>query len=58
MDRLTKSCREVDPTSTDQTIQLAHAADVVEGETAAPAAPAPEMPAAEKPAFDAGIFDE
>jgi superfamily II DNA/RNA helicase len=38
-DRLTASCREVDPASTDETIQLAHAADVVEGETAPPASP-------------------
>ncbi len=36
-DRLTASCRAVDPASTDEVIQLAHAADVVEGE-AAPAA--------------------
>jgi superfamily II DNA/RNA helicase len=33
-ERLTASCREVDPTSTDETIQFAHAADVVEGEAA------------------------
>src|SRR5262249_49303625 len=32
--RLTAACRKVDPTSTDQIIQSAHAADVVEGETA------------------------
>jgi superfamily II DNA/RNA helicase len=31
-DRLTAACREVDPTSTDEVIELAHAADVVEGE--------------------------
>jgi superfamily II DNA/RNA helicase len=31
-ERLTASCREIDPTSTDETIELAHAADVVEGE--------------------------
>jgi superfamily II DNA/RNA helicase len=31
-DRLTASCREVDPQSTDEVIELAHAADVVEGE--------------------------
>src|SRR5262249_39832657 len=31
-DQLTASCREVDPTSTDQMIELAHGADVVEGE--------------------------
>ena len=34
-DQLTASCREVDPTSTDEMIEKAHAADVVEGETAA-----------------------
>jgi hypothetical protein len=46
-DLLTASCREVDPTSTDEVIQLAHAADVVEGEAAvtAPKA-AEETPAA------------
>jgi hypothetical protein len=32
---LTASCRDVDPTSTDEMIEKAHAADVVEGETAA-----------------------
>jgi hypothetical protein len=32
-DRLTASCREVDPASTDEVIEQAHAADVVEGET-------------------------
>jgi superfamily II DNA/RNA helicase len=37
IERLTASCREVDPASTDEMIQLAHAADVVEGETAPPA---------------------
>ena len=34
-DRLTASCREVDPASTDEIMEHAHAADVVEGETAA-----------------------
>jgi hypothetical protein len=39
-DQLTASCRQVDPTSTDEAIQLSHAADVVEGEAAAvPASP-------------------
>jgi superfamily II DNA/RNA helicase len=33
-DRLTASCREVDPTSTDEIVELAHAADVIEGESA------------------------
>jgi superfamily II DNA/RNA helicase len=31
-DRLTASCREIDPASTDEVMELAHAADVVEGE--------------------------
>src|SRR5262249_10866196 len=31
-DRLTAACRTVDPASTDEIIQQAHAADVVEGE--------------------------
>jgi hypothetical protein len=31
-EQLTASCRAVDPTSTDEAIQFAHAADVVEGE--------------------------
>jgi superfamily II DNA/RNA helicase len=34
-DQLTTSCRDVDPASTDEMIEKAHAADVVEGETAA-----------------------
>jgi hypothetical protein len=33
---LTASCREVDPTSTDEAMQQAHAADVVEGENVLP----------------------
>jgi hypothetical protein len=31
-DQLTAACREVDPTSTDELLEMAHAADVVEGE--------------------------
>ncbi len=65
MDRLTASCREVDPTSTDQAIQQAHSHDVVEGEEAIKhpipihAAQA-EAPKDEEPPrdFGAGIFDE
>jgi superfamily II DNA/RNA helicase len=34
-EQLTASCREVDPASTDEMIEQAHAADVVEGETEA-----------------------
>jgi hypothetical protein len=58
-EQLTASCRAVDPTSTDQLIELAHAADVVEGETAA-ARPAvvPAAPPAEASPFGAGVFDE
>lgn len=36
-ERLTASCRVVDPTSTDEAIERAHAADVVEGEAHTPA---------------------
>jgi hypothetical protein len=36
-DQLTAGCRQVDPTSTDEIIEMAHAADVVEGETGTPA---------------------
>ena len=55
-DRLTASCREVDPASTDEMIEQAHAADVVEGETAAQTA-VETAPKEEKPGFDAGVFD-
>ncbi len=54
-DRLTASCREVDPTSTDQAIQYAHAADVVEGE--AKETPVPAAPREGQAAFGAGVFD-
>jgi superfamily II DNA/RNA helicase len=64
-ERLTASCREVDPTSTDEVIQLAHAADIVEGEAGAAKtvpdeAPKPSEPGPEKPAraFGAGILDD
>lgn len=56
-DRLTASCRAVDPTSTDQMIEFAHAADVVEGETPALAAPPAPTPAEPVPEFGAGVFD-
>jgi hypothetical protein len=38
-EQLTASCRAVDPASTDEMIELAHAADVVEGEAVANAPP-------------------
>lgn len=41
-ERLTASCREVDPASTDETIELAHAADVVEGEAGVTASASPK----------------
>jgi len=60
-DRLTASCRAVDPTSTDEMIEMmAHAADVVEGEEGAdkprllPEPPKPEEPAK---VFGEGLFD-
>jgi superfamily II DNA/RNA helicase len=61
-DRLTEACRSVDPTSTEETIKKAHAADVVEGEEhAKPVAVPAEPPSAEpeeEDAFGAGILDE
>ncbi|MBX3400828.1 MAG: DEAD/DEAH box helicase [Gemmataceae bacterium] len=51
-DKLTEACRKVDPTSTEETIAKAHAADVVEGEEHAK--PATE---AVEPAFGAGLLD-
>jgi superfamily II DNA/RNA helicase len=50
--RLTETCRGVDPTSTNEMIQRAHAADVVEGETKLPATPPPPP----EPEFGAGLF--
>jgi superfamily II DNA/RNA helicase len=38
-EQLTASCRAIDPASTDETIELAHAADVVEGEAEIPSRP-------------------
>jgi hypothetical protein len=35
-DQLTASCRDIDPTSTDEAIEKAHAADIVEGENVLP----------------------
>ncbi len=63
-DKLTEICRAVDPTSTEEAIKKAHAADVVEGEEHAKAVTAttPEQPPAssepeEEDAFGAGIVD-
>ena len=66
--QLTEICHAVDPTSTQQAITKAHAADVVEGEEQIaatvlelPATPAPSEPvidyAAEVEEFQAGILD-
>jgi hypothetical protein len=55
-EKLTASCREVDLTSTDQAIQYAHAADVVEGEAKQP--PIAEAPKADKTGFGEGVFEE
>ena len=38
-EQLTASCRDVDPASTDEVIEQAHAADVVEGEAETPNIP-------------------
>jgi superfamily II DNA/RNA helicase len=52
--RLTETCRVVDPTSTEEMIQRAHAADVVAGETVQTT---PEPPPPAEPEFGAGLFD-
>ncbi|MCS6864242.1 MAG: DEAD/DEAH box helicase [Gemmataceae bacterium] len=64
-EKLTAICRAVDPTSTEQAIQRAHAADVVEGEEHATVATAsepiqptpPSEPEEDADAFAAGILD-
>jgi hypothetical protein len=60
-DRLTAACRSVDPTSTEETIKKAHAADVVEGEEHAKAVAGIDPPKTPEPeeedAFGAGIVD-
>ena len=65
-DQLTEICRTVDPTSTEETIKKAHAADVVEGEEHAQAVaattPEPPPPPAglttdEEDAFGAGLVE-
>ncbi len=60
-DRLTETCRAVDPTSTEETIKKAHAADVVEGEDHAKPVDASTIEAAkpeEEDAFGAGLLDD
>jgi superfamily II DNA/RNA helicase len=64
VDKLTETCRAVDPTSTEETIKKAHAADVVEGEehaqavtAAVPEQPPPPAEPDEEDAFSAGIMD-
>ncbi len=63
-DRLAETCRAVDPTSTEETIKKAHAADVVEGEehaktavATAPGEPPPPAEPEEEDAFGQGIVD-
>jgi superfamily II DNA/RNA helicase len=53
-DKLTASCRVVDPASTDMMIEQAHAADVVEGETVAKVVVESAPPVK---TFGAGVFD-
>src|SRR5262245_53181292 len=65
VDKLTEICRAVDPTSTEETIKKAHAADVVEGEehakvataTAPEQPPKPAEPDEDADSFSAGILD-
>jgi hypothetical protein len=55
-DGLTEACHEVDPESTEHTIELSHADDVVEGETAVVPV-MPTKPTEPEGAFRKGIFD-
>ena len=61
-ERLTETCRQVDPASTEETIQKAHVKDPLAiGEDAIPPAPPPPVPATPEEAgssFGAGILDE
>lgn len=62
-DRLTETCRAVDPMSTEETIKKAHAADVVEGEDHAKpvestAIELPKVDAVAEDAFGAGLLEE
>ena len=54
--RLAETCRTIDPTSTEEMIQRAHAADVVEGEIAIVTLPT-ELAGAQ-PEFGEGVFQE
>lgn len=57
--RLTETCRGVDPTSTEEMIQRAHAAaDVVEGEIKKPTEPPPIQTEEVGAAFGEGVFEE
>ncbi|MCU0703724.1 MAG: DEAD/DEAH box helicase [Fimbriiglobus sp.] len=57
-DKLTEACRQVDPTSTDQTIKKAHAvADVVAGEVPVPTPTPAEIPADPLDDFAAGLVE-
>jgi superfamily II DNA/RNA helicase len=56
-DKLTETCRAVDPSSTDSAIKKAHAADVVEGEEHAATQAKATIEPAEQDAFAEGILD-
>ncbi|MGL4463655.1 MAG: DEAD/DEAH box helicase, partial [Planctomycetia bacterium] len=56
-EKLTESCRVVDPTSTDEVIERSKAADVVAGETTAKTSISTEPPPEEDDAFGEGLFD-
>jgi hypothetical protein len=58
-DRLTASCRQVDPESTDKAIEAAlHQADVIHGEVEAEPASAAALEAEDAGEFGLGLFDE
>lgn len=55
-DKLTETCRAVDPSSTDSAIKKAHAADVVEGEEHAATQTQVTIDEAAEDAFAEGIL--
>ena len=57
-DRLTETCRGVDPTSTEEAIKKAKAADVVEGEDHAKSTTSDDVPVSAEDEFGAGIIGD
>jgi hypothetical protein len=56
--RLTETCRTIDPTSTEEMIQRAHAADIVEGEAPKPTTAPVEKTTESEVEFGVGVFEK